>query len=250
MKNSYIMKIYLENFDKYMDIIYAIELCRPYFHLEYGKLLVDDLIRIAMDFSIICDGMVMRNEELLTGTACANSMAERISKFGDMMLAIPWSQEIKDFNNISTSDFTDYISSKLMDVSVENCWSNLNATNRAIDWNESQRQFSKSVACVDGTSGARNGACVTWNSGEVDTVSYHINDSMAFMVRVHPGNVEVLQIQRPPVVEKTTTSDLSWSAILAGVVGGVIASSVLKKKVAKTTVVEKETSVCANKYGK
>ena len=248
-----ITQSFFDFFDKYMNLQYVVEACAPYFSLPYGKLLVDDLLRIAMEYGMRGELLMDEYAATLTQPEPLNRMADGIGKLSDKIGRLTPSAAMKIHSDIHSKEFHEYVSNVLISPSLD--FHRLGFEGR--EWYVDSHG---DITCR--TQGTRelNGAHIAWGDDlRPDKVSYFVNDTAVLVIYIdRSGAVEVFKTEAPVEVQiadseelddKIVRSEVSWPTVLAGTALGLLVTSLLKPNKTQATMLTKETKTEEIKYG-
>lgn len=255
-----IIQNFFDFFDKYMDLQCAIEHCAPYFSLPYGKKMVDDLLRIAIDYSIKGERLIEDQPKILTRQPVLDRMALSIGKLGERISKIHLSSSMSIHSDIQYKEFNEYVTETLTAPGSEFYAAGFEGR----EWHTNP--FGD-IACRNKETKELNGVMIARAPRNTNiqvpyhSISYFISDTAVFRILISADGSHKVIMTKPPVEveisdspepsDKTETSEVSWPAVLAGAAGGLILTSLLRSKQnrARSKANEKELPSKVNTYG-
>lgn len=249
-----IIEAFFDIYNEYLDLQYVIELCQPYWDLENGRMLIDDLLRVAMQVGLKGEALVS-TYDILSSPKVLGRMGDGIAQLADKISQINWPPHMQTISQIYGKDISEYISTALL--SPESKLHTEGFDGR--EWDIARLGARKYLTVRNSLTKEWNGAHVVWEDGQVKSISVYDNDSPVFTVYVYGGGVLEAYQRRPPVSfeietenpadesamdDNSESSDAAWGTVLAGTVGGLVLASLLgsSKKNSSKSIEQKEHS--------
>jgi hypothetical protein len=234
---SAVIDSFFDIYGKYLEIQHVIELCRPYFELPNGKDLVDDLLRIAMEYGLIGERLMSEYPDILTSPEILERMGDGICELADRVASIQWPPHMRIHNSVLNNPFSDYVMSALISSTNQIHQNGFDSR----EWfliNRDDTPHHTELICRNKDTREWNGAHVLWENGQVRQIGLYENDSPLFIIYVYSDGMHEVVRGKPPVAielseeldhsDKNEQSDSGWGTVLAGTVGGLLLSSWLK----------------------
>jgi len=234
-----IIDAFFDLFDKYLELQYAIEVCRPHFSSSNGRLMIDDLLRLSMFYSAAGDRLLGEYADILTSESSVNMMANRIAALAKRIECIQWSENSNAYDRTADKEFSSYVTDALISPNEH-------------DFGEDGREWfvehnmsanNKELICRTVNSKEWNGVYIEFNGDKSERIGYYINDTPVLLMYVNDDGLWSSLHRNDPVelnvaIEgydgphniKNVESAVSWVAVLAGVAGGALLSAMLKSK--------------------
>ena len=235
--DDYIVESFFDLYRVYMELQYIIELCKPYFELPSGRKIIDDLIHISRDYSSRIELIVNNNRDALLSESTIDIVSSSITNLADKFAKIPWPEHVRIYNDTIDAEFAEYVTSAL--ISTEPPWQ---FEGREWSFVSTSKYPSKRKELICKSSSTRewNGAHIVLDDDKVSKICLFENDTSTFTVHVYNDGIHEIIHSKSPVevaaeVEvtsqpdnKNNKSDVPWGAVIAGTVGGLLLSSILK----------------------
>lgn len=232
-----IVEAFFDLYNTYLEMQYVMELCKPYFEIPHGREIVNDLIRISLHYGSRIEEIISLNKDLLMSEIVVDRVSNSIVELADKLSKIPWPDHVQIYNNTIDDEFSEYITSALIDAAEISGFDGREwYYNRTI----SDR---KEIICRTRETRERNGAYISFDDENVRQIVLFENDVPIFTIHVYnDGSHEVVRGKAPieipveqeqPSEYKNDRSDVTWGAVIAGAVGGLMLSSLLKTRHAK-----------------